>query len=172
MNVRWFSKHRKMFISHFDGLSNPPTAEFRLLKIPELSYKLHYTMWTSWCVMDLPHLPLLGLFSSRKCGILVVKLLVWQVWSTPICFRIASSLAWLINASWKAQPLCKMALHPILLDKWKISWAGHSVIIACWAPTFVMLGLPGLHTWIRVIIGYEVTWSRKSTAVDRHQYWC
>ena len=70
-----------------------------------------------------------GPFSSRKYVILVFKLLTWQVRGASIFYRIASSLAWLINTSWKARLLWRMVLHPKLLDKWKISCAGRLVMI-------------------------------------------
>ena len=45
-------------ISHFEGLSTPTTAEYGLLKIPELSYKLHCTTTKCCCGVDIPNLSL------------------------------------------------------------------------------------------------------------------
>ncbi|GFV30305.1 RNA-directed DNA polymerase from mobile element jockey [Trichonephila clavipes] len=59
-------------ISRSEGLSTPTTAEFGLLKILELSWKLHCTTRKSRYGLDLPNLPLSGLFTSRKCVILVL----------------------------------------------------------------------------------------------------
>ncbi|GFW64680.1 uncharacterized protein TNCV_700831 [Trichonephila clavipes] len=49
-------------ISRSESLSTPTTAEFRLLKILELSWKLHCTTRKSRYGLDLPHLPLARLF--------------------------------------------------------------------------------------------------------------
>ena len=89
--VQPFKRWRKMMIgcrtycgpmkpiSYFEGLSTPTTAKFGLLKMTELSCKLHCTTRKSRCGVNLSHLPLSGPFSSRKCVILVLKLLAWQV---------------------------------------------------------------------------------------------
>ena len=106
-------------ISHFDGLPTPTTAEFGLLNVPELSCKLHCTTSRSRCGVDLPHTPLSDHFSKRKCMILVLKLLAWQVRGQPICYWIIHSLA--DNHLLESATFMQKTLHPILQDKWKIS---------------------------------------------------
>ena len=124
-NVLWTNE------AHFTlwGSATPINAEFQILKIPELSCKLHCITRKSPCGVDLPHLLLLGPFSSKKCVILVLKLLAWHVRGSPICYRITSSLSWLIKTSCKAWLLCRIALHPMLLNRWKMSCAGRLVMI-------------------------------------------
>ena len=66
-------------ISHFQGHLALTIAELGLLKISELSCKFHCTTRKTRCGVDLPHLPLSGFFSARKCVTLGLKLLAWQV---------------------------------------------------------------------------------------------
>ena len=66
-------------ISHVGGLLPSTTTEYGLLKIPELSCKLHSTTRKLQDGEDLPHLSLSDYFSSRKYVILFLKLSAWQV---------------------------------------------------------------------------------------------
>ncbi|GFV11931.1 uncharacterized protein TNCV_1784511 [Trichonephila clavipes] len=68
--------------------------------------------------LDLPHLPLSYLFfeEMRDSGFVTATV---TGSGTPICYRITSSPAWLINTCWNVRFLCRMALHPILLRRVK-----------------------------------------------------
>ncbi|GFU76064.1 hypothetical protein TNCV_5036721 [Trichonephila clavipes] len=68
--------------------------------------------------------------------------------------------AWLINTCWNARFVCRMALHPMLLDAWKkISCAGgRLVMIACLQPPLsscLASQVPRIS--VRAIIGFGVT---------------
>ena len=119
--------------AHFELRGSFNSHNCIIWEIENLS-KLHSTIRILRCDVDLP---LSGPFTSKKSVILVFNLLVWQVRGTPICYIITSFLA--INTSWKAQLLCRMAFHCIMLNMWKSSCAGLLVMIVCWAATFVCL---------------------------------
>ena len=69
--------------------------------------------------------------NGRPSTNLALKLLPWSVRGMLKHYRITSFLNHLMNTSWKARLLCRMTCHPILLDKWKIFYVGHLVIIEC-----------------------------------------
>lgn len=151
-------------ISHSEGMSTPTTSEFGLPKILELSCKLHYTgeshdvVW----IYHVYHYWAFFFFQEMYDSGFVTLSVTGQI-NADI-----SHHPWLINTCWKVWFLCRMMLHPILLDV-LISWACRLVMIGFWAAILLMRGLPDPHISVRIILGFRVTWSRKSIAIDRHQ---
>ncbi|GFS63037.1 uncharacterized protein TNCV_3743031 [Trichonephila clavipes] len=125
----------------------------------ELSWKLHCTTRKSRYGLDLPHLPLSGLFfifeELRDSGF-VTATVTGERYAYMLQNRIIPSQAdkHLLERTIFMQDGAPPHIARRVKDLLR---AGRLVMIVCSAATLIMLGLPGPQISVRAIIGFGVT---------------